>query len=66
MEERIEDDERWLTDGDCSKCRRFTYCNKPCTRQKQRKAAILRRFVRSATGIGKIYAAMGDQGGMEE
>lgn len=26
--------DRWLTDGDCTKCRRQKFCSKPCKRHK--------------------------------
>ena len=26
------ENEQWLLNGDCSKCRRKSYCSKPCTR----------------------------------
>ena len=48
------DNERWLTDGDCSKCRRAKYCSKPCTRQKRRKKAILMAMLQDKTGITRI------------
>ena len=31
-----EDNERWLSDGNCAYCRRKTYCGADCTAQKQR------------------------------
>lgn len=36
------DNERWLSDGDCRKCRRRGYCSKPCTMNKRRCAVELR------------------------
>lgn len=30
----IENGDRWLTDGDCTKCRRKKFCSKPCKRHK--------------------------------
>lgn len=32
----METNERWKTDGDCSKCRRQNYCKTACKKQKQR------------------------------
>lgn len=31
----MQDNEQWLLDGDCSKCRKNNYCSKPCTRHKR-------------------------------
>lgn len=53
-----ENNERWLTDGDCSECRRAKYCSKACTAQKRRREAIIQQMVRSATGSGTIRRAM--------
>ena len=41
-----EDNERWMTDGDCSKCRREPYCGTVCRAQKQRRQAIIRKMMR--------------------
>ena len=54
-----ESNERWLTDGNCYYCRRYEYCQKPCTAQKQRKEAILHEMIRNRTGIDKISKALG-------
>ena len=32
----VPESDRWLIDGDCSKCRRKNYCNKSCKKNKQR------------------------------
>ena len=53
-----EDRDRWLSDGDCSKCRRKDYCRKPCTMQKRRKEAILGALIRNRTGIDRLKEAM--------
>ena len=49
-----EDNERWLTDGNCAFCRRKSYCSKPCTRQKRRRNAIMRAMLQDKTGITRI------------
>lgn len=36
------DNEQWLTNGICEKCRKRKYCSKPCTRNKRRASAVLR------------------------
>lgn len=54
----LEDNERWLTDGNCLFCRRDPYCKKPCTAQKRRKAAILQQMVRSRLRIDKMEEAL--------
>lgn len=54
-----DDNERWLTDGNCGKCRKLKYCGKPCKAQKERKAEILRMMIESRTGTGAIRKALG-------
>ena len=49
-------DERWLSDGNCKKCRRKKYCKKPCTANKRRKESKLNSAVMSL--MAKIM--MGD------
>ena len=49
-----EDNERWLSDGNCTYCRRKKYCSKACTAQKRRKEAIIRAIVWNKTGIPRI------------
>ena len=44
----MNDNERWLSDGNCMLCRREKYCQKPCKAQKERKAAILQRAMLKA------------------
>jgi len=63
IEMKPADNERWLTDGDCSKCRRAKYCSKPCTRQKRRKKAILRAIIRDRTGIDRIQKLIAERDG---
>lgn len=58
-----EDNERWLSDGNCTYCRRKKYCSKACTAQKRRKEAIMkeaiiRAMVRNMTGIGQLKKAV--------
>ena len=36
MKENIKETEQWLLTGDCSKCRRYRHCSKPCTKNKRR------------------------------
>lgn len=40
-----QDNERWLSDGDCKYCRRKSYCGVDCTAQKRRMQAILYQAV---------------------
>ena len=49
--------ERWLTDGNCRKCRREKYCKKPCTANKRRKESLLKSAVQSA--IERIWRGAG-------
>lgn len=53
-----DDNERWLSDGDCSKCRREKYCSKACKAQKLRKAAILRQIAKGQRNLPKIRKAL--------
>lgn len=50
-----DNDERWLIDGDCNKCRRAEYCSKPCTANKRRTTNWLHDEILSTTGLGIIY-----------
>lgn len=49
-----EDNERWLSDGNCEYCRRESYCTKECTALKRRKYEIIRELIRNRTGLDKI------------
>lgn len=40
-----QDNERWLSDGDCKYCRRKSYCSTDCTAQKRRMQSILYQMV---------------------
>lgn len=37
--------EQWLSDGDCTKCRRFKYCSKLCTAAKRFKTAEANKVI---------------------
>lgn len=52
-------DERWLTDGDCQKCRRNKYCKKTCTAFKRRTKRDMTRFIEHRTGLGRIFNMLG-------
>lgn len=41
------ENEQWLLNGDCSKCRREKYCHKPCTRHKRETKAMIHSLVSS-------------------
>ena len=43
---KLTDNERWLSDGDCSKWRRANYCSKDCTATKHRKEQIIEQAYR--------------------
>lgn len=57
------ENEQWLLDGDCSKCRKQKYCGVYCTKAKQRRDRILRgatvRALDKATG-GAYSAVMNE------
>ena len=59
-----DENERWLTDGNCSKCRRQKYCSKPCTAQKRRKTAIMRAMLQDMTGINRIRKLIEERKGI--
>lgn len=44
----VQDGDRWLIDGDCSKCRRAKYCKKPCTKSKRNLERYVAKRVRSS------------------
>jgi len=51
MTRPIKESEQWKLDGDCQKCSRLNYCNKPCTISKRRinaeiKQTIVREMLR--------------------
>ena len=39
------DNERWLTDGDCSKCRREKFCSKRCKRAELKERAEIANLI---------------------
>lgn len=43
--EKINENEQWRLNGDCSKCRREKYCSTTCTHYKRRESAELRVLV---------------------
>lgn len=44
----IPETDQWLLLGNCDKCRRRNYCNKPCTKGKRRREAEIRSVVAEA------------------
>lgn len=54
------DNEQWLTNGICEKCRKQKYCSKPCTRNKRRTSAILRSATIQAMDAysGGVYSSV--------
>ena len=53
-----EQNERWLSDGDCRQCRRKDYCSKPCTKFKRAYRAALDQAIREQTHIDEVKEAM--------
>ena len=41
------ENEQWLLNGDCRKCRRQSYCSKPCTQCKRDLEATVHSLVSS-------------------
>lgn len=54
--------DRWLIDGDCSKCRRKEYCGTECTASKRRTRAELLRLIREKIGSDKIERVLENSG----
>lgn len=46
--------DRWLTDGDCSKCRKKDYCGTECTASKRAINAFIRDRIRKKLRSDKI------------
>ena len=61
-----EDNERWKSDGDCSKCRRKNYCSKECTAYKRAEAEFITSAVRRITGLDTIESYLEDKIGRFE
>ena len=49
-----ENRDRWLIDGDCSKCRRKEYCSTECTVSKRAINAFIRDRIRKKLRSDKI------------
>lgn len=48
MTRPIKESEQWKLDGDCQKCSRLNYCNKPCTISKRRTDAEIKQAIKRA------------------
>ena len=46
----VKDNEQWLSDGDCRKCRKNSYCSKACTVRKRNGEKLLTNLIREKTG----------------
>jgi hypothetical protein len=55
------DDEQWMLDGICGKCRKNNYCNTPCSANKKRvdriveDAVLLKMYERTGVDVGKVF-----------
>lgn len=49
----------WLIDGDCTNCRRKTYCSKPCKKATIRRNRALYNSTMEYLGIAKILDKAG-------
>lgn len=58
MKTEPNDNEQWLLDGICRKCRRRDYCAKPCKRNEIRIQREAIAFIREKTGLGRIMDAL--------
>jgi hypothetical protein len=50
--------DRWLIDGDCTKCRRKEYCDTEFTASKRATCAFIREEIRKNLRSDKIEAAL--------
>ena len=49
-----EDVDRWKIDGDCSKCRRQSYCNKACRLNRKAFTDIVTKALYDKTALGAV------------
>lgn len=56
----IPETDRWLIDGDCTKCRRKDYCKKECTSSKRAMESLIRNYIRKRIGIDRIQEVLED------
>lgn len=54
----INENEQWLLEANCKKCRKQNYCSKPCTRFKRRARIEIAKMIEHKTGIDQIKNAM--------
>ena len=45
---KIDNNEQWTLNGDCSLCRRQKYCSNPCTKAKRRRAILVQSTIHNA------------------
>lgn len=57
-ETQIGERDRWLIDGDCSQCRRASYCSKVCTMRRRNAQRILIQGMRRMTGADVIESKL--------
>ena len=43
-------EDSWLIDGNCTNCRRNTYCSKDCKKHKERMYGVLRSMIADKMG----------------
>lgn len=60
MEDTIVREDQWLTDGDCSRCRRQAYCSKRCRKAQVRFEQECYSFIAEKTGMGAIMNTLLD------
>ena len=49
-----DDNEQWLLDGICKKCRRKGFCSIPCKKNKERTECEIMEYIHAKTGIGVL------------
>ena len=56
-EERMSDSaDRWKIDGDCSECRRQSYCKKACRLNRKAFTDIITKAIYAKTGLGELMS----------
>lgn len=56
----IPETDRWLIDGDCTKCRKKDYCKKECTLSKRVMESLIMNYIRKRIGIDRVQELLED------
>ena len=55
-----DNNEQWKSGGDCSKCRRYKYCSKPCRESTRARDSFIYNAILEKTKMGKVLQTMND------